>query len=151
MVDSVIQEAVQLCLDNWTALNLALDMGWGEPSQKSSFTQELTNYILHYEVEPEDIQNLLEDTMEQTFSVILEDDSAKDISMILFKVLQEHFNGQDQEINRLRKLKVVDTELCQKLEIKEKNVQNMDVDPPCLVDEDGFEVVVSKKQRKNNK
>lgn len=148
MVDSVIQEAVQLCLDNWTALNLALDMGWGEPDQKSLFIQELSNYILHYEVEPEDIQNLLEDTMEQKFSVILEDDSAKDISLILFKVLQEHFDGRDQEISRLRKLKVVDTELCQKTGNKDKD---MDVDPPSLVDEDGFEMVVSKKQKKSNK
>lgn len=149
MVDSVIHEAVQLCFDNWTALNLALDMGWGESDQKVSFIQEVSNYILHFQVEQEDITILLEDVMEEKFSVILEDESAKDISRILLKVFQEHLAGQDQEISRLRKLKVVDTELCQKIESRNKVEQDMEIEPPKLVDEDGFETVVSKKQRKH--
>jgi hypothetical protein len=150
MVDSVISEAVNLCLENWTALKLAVDMGWGEEEDKSNLIQSLTDYILQFEVNSSDVSNFLEDAMESKFSVVLEDNSAEDIANILLKVYQEHMKGQNEEISKLRRLQSADTETCTKVKPPPdlvQAVQDLQVDPPVLVDEDGFELVVSKKKK----
>lgn len=154
MVDSVISEAINLCLENWTALKLAVDMGWGEEEDKEKFKAELRDYILQFEVVQEDIRNFIEDIMESKFSVILEDDSADDISRILLNVYQEHIRGLSQEITKLRNLQSADTENSVKSRPPAnlvQQIQDLQVEAPALVplvDEDGFETVVSKKQKK---
>lgn len=150
MVDSVISEAVKLCLDNWTALKLSIDMGWGEEDDKSNLIHSLTDYILQFEVDLSDVTNFLEEAMESKFSVILEDNSAEDIANILLKVYQEHMKGQNVEINKLRRLQSADIETCTKVKPPPnlvEAVQDLRVEPPVLVDEDGFEMVVSKKKK----
>ena len=161
MVDSVISEAINLCLENWTALKLAVDMGWGEEEDKEKFKNELKDYILQFEVVQDDIRNFIEDVMESKFSVILEDDSADDISRILLNVYQEHMRGLSQEISKLRSLQSADTENSVKSRPPTnlvQQIQDLQVEAPALVplepveplvDEDGFETVVSKKHKKN--
>ena len=72
MVESDISVAVKLCLDNWTALKLALDMGWGEEQNRMNAETEIINYIIGYQVSVEDVAQLLDYIMEEKFSTLLE-------------------------------------------------------------------------------
>ena len=155
MVESWLPEAVKLCLENWTAMKLAIDMGWGDPIHKENLEKDLTNYILSYDVTKEDIAQFLDDNMEDRFSVILDDGSSNEIAAILLKVFEESSNGVQDELNKLRSIMSIDTSLCKKVKNQPDivtSMQNLDLEPPQLVsniDDDGFETVVSKKNKKN--
>ncbi|OMJ66414.1 hypothetical protein SteCoe_36741 [Stentor coeruleus] len=155
MVESNLSEAVKLCLDNWTALKLALDMGWGESESKSAFQNALINYIISFEVNEQDVASFLEEHMEDNFQVLLEDNSAEEIARILVKVYEESYKGQAFELEKLRKLQGSDTNQSRK-EVKignlEQAMESLEVAVPELIqiiDEDGFETVVSKKNKRN--
>jgi Glu-tRNA(Gln) amidotransferase subunit E-like FAD-binding protein len=155
MVESNLSEAVKLCLDNWTALKLALDMGWGETESKSNFQTSLINYIVSYEVNEQDVTSFLEEHMEDNFQVLLEDNSSQEIARILVKVYEESYKGETTELQKLRKLQGADTDQSRK-EVKVENLEqamgNLEVAAPDLVpivDEDGFETVVSKRNKRN--
>lgn len=150
MAESDLAEAVKLCLDSWTAMKLAVDMGWGEEGHKQTLSSDLLNYIMSYEVTIEDISTFLDETMEDRFSVILDDGSTREIAGILLKVFEESLRGCQEELNKLRALGTIDTELSKKVKPVDivASMQNLDIEPPQLVDEDGFETVVSKKHKK---
>ncbi|OMJ80921.1 hypothetical protein SteCoe_18731 [Stentor coeruleus] len=155
MVESYLSEAVKLCLDNWTALKLALDMGWGESESKSAFQTALVNYIVSFEVNEQDVASFLEEHMEDHFQVLIEDNSSEEIARILIKVYEEAYKGETVELQKLRKLQGSDIDQCRK-EVKVENLEHamesLEVATPELVpivDEDGFETVVSKKNKRN--
>ncbi|CAG9312061.1 unnamed protein product [Blepharisma stoltei] len=154
MAESQVAEAIRLCFDNWTAMNLALDHGWGDPSNKEAFMAQLTDTIVHYQVEEEDIEDLLDEFMEEKFSVILEDDSARELARIFLAVYNQSRSGDSIELDRLRRLKKSSVEECKKInEVEEVThmMQNAEIEPPELVptvDEDGFELVQSRRKKK---
>ena len=153
-MESNLSEAVKICLDNWTAMKLAIDMGWGEDYHKINLQNELTNYIMSFDVTRDDISDYLDDIMEQRFSVILDDESSRDIAVILLKVFEESAQGRQDELSKLRNLHSADTELCRKVKPQPDLVQGMEglnIEPPQLVplvDEDGFETVTGKKNKR---
>ena len=100
-------------------------------------------------------ESFLDDNMEDRFSVILDDGSSNEIAAILLKVFEESSNGVQDELNKLRSIMSIDTSLCKKVKNQPDivtSMQNLDLEPPQLVsniDDDGFETVVSKKNKKN--
>jgi Pre-rRNA-processing protein TSR2 len=154
MVESDLSEAIKLCLDNWTAMKLAIDMGWGEESHKIALEEEIKNYIFGYQVTVDDIAAFLDEVMEQRFSVILDDGSSNEIAFILNTVYEESLKGSQEQLNKLRQLHTFDIDLSKKFKQQEiiPSIENLSIDPPNLVplvDEEGFETVVSKKNKRN--
>lgn len=151
-MDNPVCEAVKICIDNWTAMNLALDHGWGQESDKTALITELADTIMNFQVEEEDLQEILDNYMEDKFNVVLEDDSSRELSKIFLKVFNEWRNGESKELERLKSLQKPRIQDCKKineLELVTHMMQDTCIDnPPELVDEDGFELVQSKRKRK---
>lgn len=99
---------LQLILDKWTALKLAIEMEWGGPftAQKAQdFHYSLIDYfekglqtlckdvrVLIYltiegkNIEPEDIEDILLEVMRDEFGAVLEDESEREVTHPAFLV-----------------------------------------------------------------
>lgn len=148
-----LEEAVELCLRNWTGLALALNC-LNKPFPWA-LKQELVSMITNYSVDHRDVCEFLEEYMDTQLSVDLEDDSAQDIAGMLIAVYEESRNNRTNTLEKLRILhrapgqepaiQTVTTGLAQ---------LGLETEPPLLVpdeDQDGFEVVKSRKNRNNKR
>ena len=155
--DEVISEAVSLCLDNWTALNLALSNDWGSMPAKEDLRKRLIEDILNTEVDEQYLKELLEFYLEEHFNTQIQDQSAQEISLILLKVYEESCRNVSSELTRLRSLKGSQASASHKLEEEVptlvEDMQELSLEsPPApaepVVDEEGFSLVQSKKKRR---
>lgn len=155
--DEVISEAVSLCLDNWTALNLALSNDWGPISAKEDLKKRLIEDILNTEVDEQYLKELLEFYLEEHFNIQVQDQSALEISLILLKVYEESCRNESSELLRLRSLKGSQASASHKLHeevptlVEDMQELSLESTPPPAepeVDEEGFTLVQSKKKRR---
>ena len=129
-------------------------MGWGEEQNRMNAETEIINYIIGYQVSVEDVAQLLDYIMEEKFSTLLEDGSSTEIASILMTVYEESLQGKQDQLNKLKTLSGCDTELSKKTKTQEgiiSSLENLEINPPSLVpmvDDEGFETVVSKKHKK---
>jgi len=155
--DEVISEAVSLCLDNWTALKLALSNDWGLISAKEDLKKRLIEDILNTEVDDQYLKELLEFYLEEHFNIQVQDQSAQEISLILLKVYEESCRNVSTELIRLRSLKGSQASASHKLREEVptlvEDMQELSLESPPApsepeVDEEGFTLVQSKKKRR---
>ena len=140
-----ITEGVRLCVESWSAFELAEDMGWGETSHKQLLLDELTDIVLHCHIDEEKLEDYLQEFMEVNYNVVLEDDSAKDVAKILVNLYEESKAGRTEQLAALRRIKQ------SKAKPQEPTQESMDIEPAVpIVDEEGIEVVQSKKKKRHN-
>ncbi|XP_026764293.1 uncharacterized protein LOC113522709 [Galleria mellonella] len=92
---------VDLVLNNWTALQLAVEHGMGAPGGEKT-AQLMAVYIARYCVENivdrDDLSELIEDLMDEEFDTVCHDNSPKEIASLLLLFLGMLKNGQHDEV-----------------------------------------------------
>ncbi|KAL3275768.1 hypothetical protein HHI36_020513 [Cryptolaemus montrouzieri] len=91
-MEEIFTKIVDQIFNNWTALRLAVEHSLGGPNSMQ-LARDSKNYMVQYclyesNVEEEDIQDALDDIMDEEFQTICEDNSTKEIAVILFKFLK---------------------------------------------------------------
>ncbi|KAJ8967075.1 hypothetical protein NQ317_018656 [Molorchus minor] len=106
---------VQQIFNNWAALKLAVEHSMGGPDSKQTAI-ECMNYMVQFclyetNVDVDSIQEALEDIMDEEFETICEDNSPKEIALVLFKFLQLFRAGDLAQCEiEYQKLPVMNTE-----------------------------------------
>lgn len=100
-------EGVDLIFNDWTALNLAVQMEFaGEDTlEKAKWLRKVI--VDHFDaegkkVEPEDLKDILLDVMAREFYINLEDFSEREIASLLFNLFRECIRGEVKLLNQLR-------------------------------------------------
>ncbi|CAG9108317.1 unnamed protein product [Plutella xylostella] len=92
---------VDVVLNNWTALQLAVEHGMGAPGGKET-AQLMSVYVARYCVENivdvEDLEEVLEDLMDEEFETVCHDHSPREIATLLMKFLDLLKKGQNEEV-----------------------------------------------------
>ncbi|XP_044754581.1 pre-rRNA-processing protein TSR2 homolog [Coccinella septempunctata] len=90
-MEEILGRIFDRIFNNWTALKLAVEYSQGS-SNSLQVANEIKSYMVEYcsqnVLEAEDIQDALDAIMDEEFDTICEDDSTKEISMIIHKFLQ---------------------------------------------------------------
>ncbi|XP_026726528.1 pre-rRNA-processing protein TSR2 homolog isoform X2 [Trichoplusia ni] len=92
---------VDLVLNNWTALQLAVEHGMGAPGGEKT-AQLMAVYIARYCVENvvdrDELTEVIEDLMDEEFETVCHDDSPREISVLLLQFLGLLKEGRHDEI-----------------------------------------------------
>nr|XP_021199485.2 uncharacterized protein LOC110383087 [Helicoverpa armigera] len=91
---------VDLVLNNWTALQLAVEHGMGAPGGEKT-AQLMSVYIARYCVENvvdrDELTEVIEDLMDEEFETVCHDDSPKEIAVLLLQFLSLLREGRHDE------------------------------------------------------
>uniref|UniRef100_A0A2A4K2H8 Pre-rRNA-processing protein TSR2 homolog n=1 Tax=Heliothis virescens TaxID=7102 RepID=A0A2A4K2H8_HELVI len=91
---------VDLVLNNWTALQLAVEHGMGAPGGEKT-AQLMSVYIARYCVENvvdrDELTEVIEDLMDEEFETVCHDDSPKEIAVLLLQFLNLLKEGRHDE------------------------------------------------------
>ncbi|XP_041973825.1 uncharacterized protein LOC121729392 [Aricia agestis] len=92
---------VDLVLNNWTALQLAVEHGMGAPGGEKT-AQLMSVYVARYCVENvadvDDVTELLEDLMDEEFETVCHDNSPKEVASLLVFFLTLLKEGRHEEL-----------------------------------------------------
>ncbi|XP_026323606.1 uncharacterized protein LOC113232920 [Hyposmocoma kahamanoa] len=95
------QPVVDLVLNNWTALQLAVEHGMGAPGGEKT-AQLMSVYIARYCVENivdrDELTEVLEDLMDEEFDTVCHDNSPKEIASVLLLYLSLLKEGRHDEL-----------------------------------------------------
>ncbi|XP_045479251.1 uncharacterized protein LOC123684147 [Harmonia axyridis] len=87
----IFTKIIERIFSNWTALQLAVQHSHGGPNSLQ-IANEIKTYMVEYclqnKVEAEDIRDALEEIMDEEFDTICDDNSTKEISIIIHRFLQ---------------------------------------------------------------
>lgn len=92
---------VDLVLNNWTALQLAVEHGMGAPGGEKT-AQLMAVYIARYCVENvvdrDELVEVIEDLMDEEFETVCHDDSPREIAILLLQFLTLLKEGRHDEL-----------------------------------------------------
>ncbi|XP_063394382.1 pre-rRNA-processing protein TSR2 homolog [Cydia fagiglandana] len=92
---------VDLVLNNWTALQLAVEQGMGAPGGEKT-AQLMSVYVARYCVENivdiENVTEVLEDLMDEEFETVCHDNSPKEVATLLLQYLALLKEGRQEEL-----------------------------------------------------
>jgi hypothetical protein len=111
---AAIKELVTAVLTKWTAMKLAISNGWGTTQSRDEFIDTLTSKILEFEVDEDYLIELLEIEMEDTFEVVLEDDSAKQVARTLLAGYNDIISGRNDVLEEVKAVESADVASSQK-------------------------------------
>ena len=102
------QAGVTACLRSWSALRTAVERGWGGNDSVTK-ADDLRDNIYRFmtgststpTLELEDLEDNLAIFMEEEFSVVLEDESEKQVALTLFELYAQCMRGQTQLAEQL--------------------------------------------------
>ncbi|RKP09341.1 Pre-rRNA-processing protein TSR2-domain-containing protein [Thamnocephalis sphaerospora] len=101
-------EGVALTLKQWTALRLAITNDWGNDGLGDEKRDWMCEVLVGYfgqrgkRVEPEDVEDILLQIMQDEFNTQLEDGSAFEIGKQLVKMFTEVTHGNHTAVHQLR-------------------------------------------------
>lgn len=100
------EEGAAIIFRRWTALQLAVEQGWGGPdsaAKADAFIRDVIGWFYdnteHY---ADDLEGQLQEIIEADFNVGLEDDSETQVAKALVKLWQGCCAGDLSELQRLR-------------------------------------------------
>ncbi|XP_047507680.1 uncharacterized protein LOC125051425 [Pieris napi] len=96
---------VDIVLNNWTALQLAVEHGMGAPGGKQT-AQLMSVYVTRFCVEnildADELTEVLEDLMDEEFETACHDNSPREVATLLLSFLNLLKNGHHEELrNRI--------------------------------------------------
>ncbi|CAA6670090.1 unnamed protein product [Spirodela intermedia] len=168
-------EGVSLVLSRWTALQMAVEDGWGGKDSRQK-SQELEAGIVSWFIqskEPlyiDDLERMLEESMVLSFNTEIDDGSVGEVAEQLMIIHEECLEGNYASIERLRMSKPGTHAVSQSLRMMDENEDESSDDeeasdmmmvddlklkpvvggeknPKQVVDEDGWSVVPSRKSK----
>ncbi|XP_044268968.1 pre-rRNA-processing protein TSR2 homolog [Tribolium madens] len=99
-MEEAFNRVVQHIFNNWTALKLAVEYsesGCNPKEVVNDFINYTTQYCLYESnVEPDGIQEALDDILDQEFDTICEDGSTKEIALLLYRFVDLLKQGNTQ-------------------------------------------------------
>ncbi|KAI8056029.1 Pre-rRNA-processing protein TSR2-domain-containing protein [Syncephalis plumigaleata] len=101
-------EGVALALESWTALSLAIDNDWSNDGLGEEKRPWMCDILVDYfgqraqRVEPEDVEDILLQIMQDEFNTMLEDGSAYELSKQLVTMYREVIRGNHRLVEQLR-------------------------------------------------
>ncbi|KAJ6841294.1 pre-rRNA-processing protein TSR2 [Iris pallida] len=167
-------EGIALVLSRWTALQMAVENGWGgrESRQKSS---NLADSVLSWFSQSsdalyiDDLENFLDEEMAVSFNTEIEDGSVEEVAEQLMVMHEGCLEGNYESIEKLRNLLPLANAVRQSKEVSnddtdessDEEASDMVVDEPVMPkemavnkpkprempDEDGWSVVAPKRNR----
>ncbi|MQL71868.1 hypothetical protein Taro_004196 [Colocasia esculenta] len=100
-------EAVSLVLSRWTALQMAVEDGWGGKDSRRK-SQELESAIVSWFTQSndtlyiDDLENMLDESMVVSFNTEIEDGSVEEVAEQLMVIHEECRQGNYASIEKLR-------------------------------------------------
>ncbi|KAJ2556838.1 rRNA accumulation- protein [Coemansia sp. RSA 1933] len=103
-------EGVDHVLANWTALELAVQHGWGgrnTSDKRENMVDEIVEYFdqqvrkKNTTIETTDVEELLVQVMEEDFSIMLEDQSEKQVAALLCSIFAECKSGNFATVDKM--------------------------------------------------
>ncbi|CAB3221143.1 unnamed protein product [Arctia plantaginis] len=92
---------VDLVLNNWTALQLAVEHGMGAPGGEKTaqlMSVYLTRYCVENVVDRDDLTEVIEDLMDEEFETVCHDDSPKEVATLMLHFLSLLKEGHHDEL-----------------------------------------------------
>ncbi|KAG6466331.1 pre-rRNA-processing protein TSR2 homolog [Zingiber officinale] len=165
---SFLGEGISLMLSRWTALQMAVENGWGGQESRSK-SEELVSTVLSWFSQSkgplyiDDLENMLEENMEELFNTEVEDGSIEEVAEELMIMHEDFLKGNYESIEKLRRLgpiatsvgrskKIVDydSDDVSEMIVDESNASDMVVEKPKseqVPDEDGWSTVTSRRNK----
>uniref|UniRef100_A0A1D1Y354 Pre-rRNA-processing protein TSR2 n=2 Tax=Anthurium amnicola TaxID=1678845 RepID=A0A1D1Y354_9ARAE len=166
-------EGVSLVLSRWTALQMAVEDGWGGKDSRDK-SQELESAVVSWFTQSndplyiDDLESMLDDGMVLSFNAEIEDGSIEEVALQLMIIHEECIQGNYASIERLRKSKHEMHAISQSKRVingnddesSDEEVSDMMVDEPKpsdlavdkpkpreVVDEEGWTVISSRRNK----
>lgn len=108
----IFSKIVDQIFANWSALKLAVEHSQGGPNSQQ-VARDCKNYVTEFclsnnNIESENIQDVLDDLLDEEFDTICEDNSTKEIAMLLYNfrqlALQNNVAEMELQYNNLPKM-----------------------------------------------
>ena len=173
-----LERAVKKIFSAWTALQIAISQGWANNTVEKGkwFPEMITEWVLNEKnkknFDQSDIEDTLFEIMQVEFETVCDDDSCKEVADIIMQFLKSIARADFNEYSRL-----MDSIKCNSQSVKNSQVElkdNSDTEgesedenqnnevksevksenrskPEPIIDDDGFEMVVTKKSNKKSK
>ncbi|XP_023028422.1 pre-rRNA-processing protein TSR2 homolog [Leptinotarsa decemlineata] len=159
-MEQAFNKVIKHVFSNWTGLKLAVEHSMAGPNSKEVALRclsQLEDYCLHNsDINEDDIQDFLDDIMDENFNTVFEDDSTRDIGVILCRFLQLLRAGDEAACeSEYHKLPAPDfgwlehtTKHAQVPQVVDNcsSDENNESDSETPMEEDGWTVVKSKKR-----
>ncbi|BBM97298.1 pre-rRNA-processing protein TSR2 [Marchantia polymorpha subsp. ruderalis] len=102
----ILGKGIFECMSRWTALQLAIQNGWGGQSSNEKCQQMYTEILSFFTCSKEqryidEMEDLLEQFMVENFHVEIEDGSVFEVSEQLFIVHEECVNGNFENVKQM--------------------------------------------------
>jgi pre-rRNA-processing protein TSR2 len=125
-----LAEAVHLVLNHWEAFSLAKQMGWGgiDTEEKAEwFHCVLVEWIEANGADPDDIEDILLQIMQDEFNSLLEDGSAKKVASECCRLFKQLSVG---DLSGLEKLRLTNKKKCQFVAVDKDDKKDSDNETP---------------------
>lgn len=102
-------EGLGLILQRWTALGLAIELGWGGTdtmAKAQGFQEEVYHWFVDAKEQRfvDELEDLLDDIMTQEFNTELQDGSSRQVAEALVRLFEECAQGNYSTVLRLREV-----------------------------------------------
>merc|ERR1712173_65369 len=171
-----LEKAVKKVFSAWTALQIAIAQGWASNTVEKEkwFPEMITEWVLQEKnkknFDQSDIEDTLFEIMQVEFETVCDDDSCKEVAEIIMQFLKSIAKADFNEYSKLMDSIKSNSKSVQNSQVELKD--NSDVEsedeneenevksevksenkskPGPVIDEDGFEMVVTKKSNKKSK
>ncbi|KAJ8957538.1 hypothetical protein NQ318_020577 [Aromia moschata] len=147
-MEDAFAKVVQQIFNNWTALKLAVEHSMGGPNSRQTAV-DCVNYMVQYclyepNIDPENIQEALEDILDEEFETVCEDGSPKEIASILYKFIQLLKDGNMEQCElEYQKLPVLNFGMI----VEDSSSSEEENNSETHMEDDGWVEVKSKRKR----
>ncbi|WOK91758.1 pre-rRNA-processing protein [Canna indica] len=166
---SALGEGISLVFSRWTALQMAVENGWGGRDSRLKY-EELASTIVSWFSQSkdllyiDDLENMLDDSMQDVFNTEITDGSIEEVAEQLMIMYEDCLKGNYESIQKLRLTPTISSVSRSKQvvldESEDEEASEMMVDEPKptemsaqmpkvkqVPDEDGWSTVTSRKNR----
>ncbi|XP_049963944.1 uncharacterized protein LOC126484460 [Schistocerca serialis cubense] len=129
MESDIFRSAVTSVLNNWTALQLAVEHGMGTRENAQSLVDYvIETFVANDDISCEEMADVLSEVMDSLFQTVCEDNSPDEVGALLWRFYQHHRVGETDKIKELlSKLPPCQLWLCKQLDtsapVKMRNLQ----------------------------
>ena len=121
----LFSEAVRATFARWTALNLAVSYQWGDGSEGQK-REELAQQIIHgfatkrRPPDPTELEDFLDMYLQDHFNMLADDDSPKEVSIVICRLYELIVAGRVQEAQQLLAAPVANLDACVGCELDQR-------------------------------
>lgn len=121
----LFSEAVRATFARWTALNLAVSYRWGDGNEEQK-REELVQHTIHgfaakkRAPDPTELEDFLDTYLTDNFNLLADDDSPKEVSIVICRLYELIVAGRVQEAQQLLATPVANLDACRGFELDQR-------------------------------